>query len=141
MDYLITCVSDKLVFIRWFSEPETAQSEDQFIDDLKAVLDMAPHPVYVLSDLREGRLKNVESIRKLADLVEHHPNFAAGTAFTHDIYTPQFVGLYSKFSHQSKTVRGSWPSLAEALSYIESLEPGVAQGIDWDMLARTPVLE
>ncbi|HEX3052271.1 MAG TPA: hypothetical protein VHP83_16545 [Aggregatilineaceae bacterium] len=141
MDYQITCVSDKLVFIRWFSEPESVKSENQFILDLRTVLDQAPYPIYVLSDLREGRLKNVETIRKLADLIEHHPHFATGTAFSQDIYTPLFVGLYSRYSHQAKTERGIWPSLEDALSFLESIAPGITKGIDWDTLVCTPVLE
>lgn len=141
MDYRITRVSNKMVFIRWFGEPENTKSEDQFIHELKAVLDEADNPVYILSDLREGRLKNVEAIRKLADLVEHHPNFSGGTSFSHDIYTPLFVGLYSKFSHQDKTVREIWPSLQEALSYLESLAPGVTQNIDWDRLISSTASE
>lgn len=141
MDYQITCVSHKLVFIRWLREPEEAKSEDQFIHDLKAVLDEAANPVYILSDLREGRLKNVDAIRKLAGLVAHHPHFAGGTSFSHDLYTPMFVNLYSKFSHQAKTVREIWPSLHEALNYLESLEPGITQGIEWESLVYSQVLE
>jgi hypothetical protein len=141
MDYQITCVSDKLVFIRWFRDPEETKSENQFIHDLKAILDEVAHPVYILSDLREGRLKNVDVIRRLAVLVAHHPNFAGGTSFSHDLYTPLFVNLYSKFSHQDKTVKEMWSSLHDALNYLESLEPGVTQGIEWESLVYAPGLE
>ncbi|MBI5958143.1 MAG: hypothetical protein HY866_05380 [Chloroflexi bacterium] len=137
MDYQINSVSDQLVYIRWFREPEEERSVEKFLQDLKQVLDNSPHPVYILSDLREGRLKNVGDVRRLAELVSNHPRFASGTSFSQDAYTPVFVDLFSKFAHQTDRASEIWPTLEQALGYLEVLAPGVTQGIDWVEIVNT----
>lgn len=133
MDYQITCLSDQLVYIRWFRESDDPSAEEQFLHDLKYILDSAPRPVYTLSDLRDGRIDDVETVRKLAELTTSHPNYAGGTAFSQDAYTPMFVGLFSKYAHARRSSE-LWPTFDLALNYLETLAPGITQGIDWESL-------
>jgi hypothetical protein len=134
MDYQITCVSHRLVYIRWFRESDDPSAEAQFLDDLKYVLDSASGPVYTLSDLRDGRIDDVETVRKLAELTTSHPNYAGGTAFSQDAYTSMFVGLFSRYSHHTRRTSELWPTFEMALNFLETLAPGITQDIDWESL-------
>lgn len=134
MDYEITRVSDKIIFIKRHCDPCEPAVEEQFLADLEQALDEAGHPVYVISDLRAGRIKEVETLRKLGELVVEHPNFAGSTAFTGDIYTPLFVRIFSRFARQLRPSNEVWANPNDALAYLESLELGVTEGIDWEAL-------
>lgn len=137
MDYQITPVSDQLIYIRWFRESDDPNAEEQFLRDLKHVLDSASRPVYTISDLRDGRIDDVETVRKLAEMTTSHPNYAGGTAFSQDAYTSLFVGLFSKYAHTRKTSE-LWPTFEMALNYLEARSPGISQGINWESLLSRP---
>ncbi len=134
MDYQINCVSDRLVYIRWLRESDDPAAEAPFLDDLKYILDTAQQPVYLLSDLREGRIDDAETLHRLAELTSAHPNYAGGTAFSQDAYTSMFVGIFARYAHHNRRTTELWPTFDMALNYLETLSPGITQNINWERL-------
>ncbi|MBI5667333.1 MAG: hypothetical protein HZC41_04935 [Chloroflexi bacterium] len=131
MDYKITRLTDELIFIRWYRTPTVhSGSEEQFLTELERLLNESSGPLYFISDLRRGRIANVRSIQRLGALTQHK-NWAGSTAFSRDPVTSLLVRSFQLFAHsaQSKNEMQSTPE--EALSFIESLKPGVTEGVDW----------
>lgn len=128
MDYEIKQIAPNLVFIRWFNEPTSADTEAQFLADLKYIVECANQKVYIISDLRRGKIANVDTLRKLGEMT-HMPNWGGSSAFTEDGYTAMFVELFSKYGDHSK--EELWPTPEQALMRLESLCPGITAGVDW----------
>ncbi len=133
MDYQIILASDQLVFIRWLRESTSMDVETQFLSEIQALLDNAEQPLYFISDLRKGRIVNVESLRELGELTKH-ANCGGETGFTNNPYTTQFMKLFARFAAKPQSSRNLANSPEQSIAYLESLVPGLTQGIDWDAL-------
>lgn len=131
MDYIITRLNDELVFIRWYRTPAAHSGcEDQFLAELECLLNESPVPMFFISDLRKGRIANVRSIQRLGALTRHK-NWAGSTAFSKDPVTSLLVRSFQMFARTAQSKNEIQTTPEEALSFIESLKPGVTNGIDW----------
>jgi hypothetical protein len=139
MHYHILNVTDHLLYIKWYQSPSAAtKPQGVFVDDLRARLDASAHPLYFLSDLREGRIADVGILQRLGRLTDH-PNYGAGAAFSKDVVSNIFVEVFSKFARQEKGHSVFYDKMEDALAFLESFQPGLAHDIDWGaVLARLP---
>ncbi len=128
MIYHISYLNEHLVFIKWQATP-TIEQGLQFLDELHALLDKTDHRLYFLSDLRNGYIQHPHLIRRLSQLADH-PHFGGGTAFSHLHLNHPMLRLWKCFTHTTNTSQ-TWPRLEDALDYLESLQPGVTAGVEW----------
>jgi hypothetical protein len=139
MHYILLNITDELLFIKWYRSPsEDTKPQEDYVDDLRARMDASEFPLYFLSDLREGRIMDVSIIQRLGRLT-HHPNYGAGTAFSKDVFSSMFVGVFSRFAKPEKGESVFYDKMEDSLAYLESFKPGLAHDIDWGAaLARLP---
>jgi hypothetical protein len=131
MYYILLNITDELLFIKWYRSPsEGTKPQEEYVDDLRARLEASEHSLYFLSDLREGRIMDVTIIQRLGRLT-HHPNYGAGAAFSRDVFSNVFVGVFSRFAKPEKGEGVFFDKMEDALAYLESFKPGLAQDIDW----------
>jgi len=129
--YRLQALTEELIFIKWYRVAGKAtKTKGQFIDDLTQLLDQAEAPIYFLSDLRQGRLVDVNIIQKLGGLTQHE-NYGGGSAFSKDVLSEIFVGLFSRFAAPKQGESVFYENFEDALAYLESLKAGLAQNIDW----------
>lgn len=132
MFYKMQLLKSDLLLIRWHSEPlEGYRPEANYLGDFRKYLDEATQPIYVLSDLRHGKITDVRILQQLGRLT-FHTNYGSGTAFSDDMGAEIYVGVFSRFAARPKREEGVHSSLAEALAYLESLKAGVTEGADWE---------
>jgi hypothetical protein len=124
-------LTDELIFVKWYKTASTsAKPESEYIEDLRRRLKESAHPLYFLSDLRQGRIIDVGILQKLGSLT-HHENYGGGAAFSEDVISSMFVGIFSKFATAEKGSSVFYKTIDETLSYLEALKPGVTQTVDW----------
>lgn len=129
--YDLRQVSDELIFIKWYKTAnDFTLSEADYIDDLRNRITTAPHPLYFLSDLRQGRIVDVGILQRLGSLTRH-PNYGGGSAFSEDVISSMFVGVFSKFADAKKGSSVFYKTIDQALAYLEALKPGVTTTVDW----------
>lgn len=129
--YDLRQLSDELVFVKWYKTANTStKPESEYIEDLRRLLKESPHPLYFLSDLRQGRIVDVGILQKLGTLTQHE-NYGGGAAFSEDVISSMFVGIFSKFATAEKGSSVFYKTIDDALSYLEALKPGVTQTVDW----------
>lgn len=138
MPYKFINLSDELILIRWLRTPSKEEGA-QFITEFTALLDQAPHPLYILSDLRQGHISDARTIQDLSRLASHK-NLGAGTAFASGTVERSlkgiFVGLFVSLSRDRSRVGQIAGSLDEALEYLEEAKPGITKGIDWEAVLK-----
>lgn len=140
-DYTIIPLSGNLVYIRWNRSPQrSAPSETKFIKEVRTILDMAEDKIYFISDLRKGRIVNVDVLLKLGQLVLHS-HWGGSTAFSSNQLTKVFVDAYSRFAQKEKPQDEIWDTPEEAIGYLESLKEGITQNIDWNTVLGPQVTE
>lgn len=129
--YVIKQLTEDLIFIKWYKQMGIdTRPESAYLGDLGNLLNRSPHPLYFLSDLRLGRIIDVGTLQKLGRLTRHE-NYGGGSAFSEDVISNMFVGIFSHFADAQKGTSVFYKTLPEALSYLEALKPGVTGGIDW----------
>lgn len=138
MDYEIIKLTEELVFIRWLRTPgKDSKVEDQYLSDLRRVLDESSKPLYFLSDLRQGRIADVRAIQKLGQLTKHQ-HWAGSTAFSSDPITALLVRSFKSFATKVNSRNEMQDTPEAALSFLETLKPGVTENIDWDQVIGQP---
>ncbi len=131
--YDLRQVTDELIFIKWYKNPNAfTHPESEYIDDLRIRLKESPHSLYFLSDLRQGRIIDVSILQKLGSLTRH-VNYGGGSAFSEDVISSMFVGIFSKFADAEKGSSVFYKTIDQALSYLEALKPGVTTPVDWQI--------
>ncbi len=131
MFYEIHQLKVDLLYVRWScKETPDSRPEAHYIADLRSRFDGASQPIYILSDLRCGKITDVRILQQLGKLT-HHPNFGGGTAFTGEISAMIYVSVFSRFAAASRRTDDGHTHLADALAYLESLKAGLTEGIDW----------
>lgn len=134
MFYKMQLLKPNLLVIRWLSVPaEGYQPQSNYIAQFRAHLEAATQPIYILSDLRHGRITDVRILQQLGKLT-YHPVFGGGTAFAGDISTEIYVGAFTRFASRSKQVDTVHTSLEAALAYLETLQAGITQDVDWSIV-------
>jgi hypothetical protein len=134
--YNMSLLKPNLLYIKWNATPK-AESEDeaQFLADLHFHLEQAKDKLFIISDLREGRIITIETLRQLSEFAQH-PNWGGGTSFTDKPSTRLLAGMFSYFVHQVDRDEEAWRTPQEALAYLESLSPGLTKGLDWSFLLK-----
>ena len=129
--YDLRQVTDELIFIKWYKTANAyTHLESEYIEDLRKRLTTSPHPLYFLSDLRKGRIIDISILQKLGNLTRH-PNYGGGSAFSEDVISSMFVGVFSKFASAEKGSSVFYKTIDEALAYLEALKPDVTAPVDW----------
>lgn len=137
-DYEFMRLSDELVLISWHRTPSSAKIEQQFVNELRQLLDSATIPQYIISDLRRGRIVTVRILSQLGQLTAH-PNIGGSTAFSHDPLTNIFVATFKRLTGKYKSRNETFDTPEEALAFVESLKPGITNNIDWEkIIGKTP---
>ncbi|MCC7449176.1 MAG: hypothetical protein IT324_17285 [Anaerolineae bacterium] len=135
--YTIVQLTSDLVYIKWqrFAEDERYQEEQHIIDDLRVRFDNAPCPLYVLSDLRGGRITEVSRLKQLAALTRH-PNFGGSAAFAKDPLSTIFAGVFHQLTRRDQQNPEIYEQPEEAIAFLESLKPGLTTTVDWAAVLR-----
>ena len=136
-DYEFIRLSNEVVLICWHRTPTSVKVEQQFVDELRRLLDTATMPQYVISDLRKGRIVTVRTLSQLGQLAGH-ANLGGSTAFSHDPLTNIFVETFKRLSGKYKSRNETFDTPEEALAFMESLKSGLTDNINWDKVLRTP---
>lgn len=131
MHYILLNITDELLFIKWYRLPsDQTKPQEAYVHDLRTRMEESDHPLYFLSDLREGRIMDVSIIQQLARLT-HHAHYGGGAAFSKDAFSSMFVGVFSRFAKPEKGEGVFYEKMEDALAYLEDLKPGLAHDIDW----------
>ncbi len=135
--YDLRQVTDELIFVKWYktANPFT-HPESEYIDDLRRRLKESPHPLYFLSDLRQGRIIDVSILQKLGSLTRH-VNYGGGSAFSENVISSMFVGIFSKFADAEKGSSVFYKRIDDVLAYLEALKPGVTAPVDWQIFTES----
>ena len=129
--YDLRQLTDDLIFVKWYKTTnDFTRPEDDYIEDLRKRLNDSPQPLYFLSDLRKGRIIDVGILQKLGALTRH-VNYGGGSAFSDDVISSMFVGVFSKFASVEKGSSVFYKTIDDALAYLEALKPGVTAMVDW----------
>jgi len=129
-EYTIVTLSEQLFFIRWHYSPPVNRVLVEFLQDMERLLNVAGQPIYFISDLRRGRIANVETLLKLSNLADH-PYWGGGTSFSRDRGTSLYTGVFAQFARKHGVDDKTYDTPEEALAYLESLAPQITAGIDW----------
>lgn len=130
--YKITQLTSELVYIKWqrFAQDDQYRDEQHVVNDLRTLLDHTACPLYVLSDLRGGRITDVNRLKQLAELT-HHPNFGGSAAFAKDPLATIFVGVFRQLTRRDQQNPEIYDQPEEAIGFLESLKPGLTTPVDW----------
>lgn len=72
MRYEIKQANEHVYFIKWYASPDDEMSIGrQFLKDLQLILNTRQDLAFFISDLREARIKDVSTLRRLAELSRH----------------------------------------------------------------------
>ena len=138
--YDLRQLTDELIFVKWYKTAnEFTRPESDYIDDLRKRLADAQQPLYFLSDLRTGRIIDVGILQKLGALTRH-ANYGGGSAFSEDVISSMFVGVFSKFADAEKGSSVFYKTIDDALAYLEALKPEVTQSVDWQTFIGSFIL-
>ncbi|MCU0511115.1 MAG: hypothetical protein MUE40_00925 [Anaerolineae bacterium] len=134
MRYEMWALSDRLIFIRWYSTTarDTASSEAAFLAAMQQALEAAPGRVYFLSDLRQAHITSPRTLWKLGQMTLH-PHWGGGIAYGQRMSTGMYVETFEKLSLKKNNDHMVY-SVAEALAYLETLSPGITDGVDEALL-------
>lgn len=128
MYYHLQSLTPQLCFITWRNAAwSQARPQTAFVDELSALLNTATHPLYFLSDLRQGHLMMVREVRRLAELAKH-PQYGGGVAFSDRVVAEVMIESFAAFAGQSNLF---FQRLEQALARLEQMQPGLTAGVDW----------
>lgn len=137
MSYKILLLTPCLYYVKWFDIPKTNNPlMNQYFFELNAILDSEEKPVYFLSDLRDGHITNAHLLIQLAKVLDHK-NYGGGCAFGDNAMVQGDVSMFQymqKMSrgHNTKNSLELFASHEEAIAHLETFEPNITKGIDWD---------
>lgn len=137
MSYRILMLSPCLYYIKWFEipKPNSTLMKNYFFE-LNAILDSEDKPVYFLSDLREGHITNIHLLLQLAKVLSHK-NFGGACYFSDKSAASRDMTMFRYIQSMSQSTGNSgkhvlFSTPEEALDYLESLEEGITQPVDWE---------
>lgn len=141
--YSIKAISNRLYLVVWDGVPKFDEDTgENYLEAIRSIIEGADEPIYFISDLRRGRIASSVTLTKLARILDH-PNFGGGTSFSKNPAADIAVSLFRMRALRNRASTGEespeiYEKPEDALAYIESLEPGITQGIRWnDILAST----
>lgn len=128
--YEFRYLSDRLILIIWVGYPKPDE-EQEFLKEHKEQVDKATEPIFYISDLRKGRIINMKVLNQMSALAKHE-NYGGGTAFSADPISQIMVKTFRSFNREAGEKAAMFKSPEEALSFLESLEEGITEGIEWN---------
>lgn len=131
--YVMRQLSDELIYIKWHTSATVGAPESGFIPDLTTAMDKADRPQFIISDLRQGRITDVNIIKLLAGLTKHR-NYGGSTAFGNNPLSSIFVGTFSILANKKGDQKEMQDTPEAALIALEELKPGITHDIDWNAL-------
>lgn len=141
MNYRIYSLKENLVLITWFQRPHVrSMVEEQFIEELTQTLETASQPLYFISDLRRGFIRNPIALRSLAKTF-NHTNFAGGVAFSSDVIVGIDYSIYLVSSRRYNYTRHRespqlYNNIEAAIAHLEQQSPGLTHNINWHNIAQ-----
>ena len=132
MVYNIRAMNKQLFFISWKYTPNSKEAGD-FVKDIEKLLDAAADLIYFISDLRRGRIIDTRIIQQLSALSEH-PNWGGSSAFTQDAISKIFVSNFRRMIIKGQEKNSMFDRPEQALTFLESIEPGLTKDIPWNDL-------
>lgn len=133
--YVIQQLTDDLVYIKWHSSSTVGAAESSFISTLTALMNTSSCPLFIISDLRQGRITDVNIIKQLAGLTKHK-NYGGSTAFGNNPLSSIFVGTFSILANQKANHKEMQDTPEAALIALEELKPGITTSVDWNELLK-----
>ena len=137
LSYKILWLNPCLYYIKWFEIPKpNSKIMKNYFFELNAILDSEEKLVYFLSDLRKGHITNVHLLLQLAKVLSHK-NYGGGAAFSDNSSASSDMSMFRYIQNMSHSANPKhshelFLTAEEAIAYIESLEAGITQNIDWD---------
>ena len=104
-----------------------------YIAELKQIFDTNEAGVFVMSDLRNGRIVDMRVIQQLSRLSQHK-NCLGSVAFTKNPISKIFASDYRRFIPNEQELHTLVDTPEEAIAFLEGLKPALTQGIDWQKL-------
>ena len=130
MAYQFHYLSEQLILVIWERYP-TPREERQFLSEHQKQLQNATNPLYYISDLRRGKILTVSIINEMSKLTKHK-NYGGGTAFSTDPISKIMVGSFRKLTREASERTQIFDTPEEALKFLESMEHGITENIDWE---------
>ena len=132
MMYKIQQLNEQLIYIRWNRTPGDAECK-AFMTELRALVHNNEKGLYFISDLRKGRIIDLDTINQLSRLTEHK-NWLGSVAFTINPLSNIFAGTYRNMLIKEKEKNIIVPEADKALAFLESLQEGLTNDIDWEVI-------
>lgn len=130
--YTITRIKPNLMFVRWFATPLNREDVVRaYFGELRHILQTATQPIYAISDLRDGRITDVKLLYELSKVLDH-PHWGGGTSFSSTLTGTLYADVYAQFADARELP--ATESLESALAALETLQPGIADGVDWERI-------
>jgi hypothetical protein len=140
MEYKISKLSEQVYFIQWLSTPKAnSESEISFYNEIKGIVEKAAQPIYFITDLRRGRIANIELLRRIGATVARHPNWGGGVSFSNNPLTTMYAEAFHRFAKFAKREDGIYATPEEAILFLESLKEGLTKDIAWDKIITSEV--
>jgi len=131
--YTIYRLKDNLLYILWSRTPTITEAQ-QYVAKLQRILDAQQETdLYFMSDLRRGRIIDIRVIQMLSRLSQHE-RWGGSVAFTTDPVSRSFVNIFQNMITEHKERNMMFTEFEMAYSFLEQLEPGITQDIDWTAL-------
>lgn len=130
MAYEFDYISSNLILVTWLRYP-TKNEEQHFLKVHAEQLESATEPIYYISDLRQGRIVTMDIVNKMSQLARHS-NYGGSTAFSKDLISKIMVQSFQTFSQDALNKSLMVETVEEALAFLETLNAGITQSIDWD---------
>jgi hypothetical protein len=137
MSYRILWLNPCLYYVKWFEIPKpNSQIMKSYFFELNAILDSEENPVYFLSDLRKGHITNVHLLLQLAKVLKHE-NYGGGAAFSDNLSASADMSMFRYIQNMSRSTNPKnshelFSTAEEAIAFVESLDAGITNNIDWD---------
>lgn len=127
-------LKDNLVFIKWYHTPPIgSDSQKLYLAQMQQALDEAYQAVFFLSDLRQGCIDDLETLRALGELTKH-PHWGGGAAFSQNRATATMANVFRRMAQRSDHEDSIFTTLEKALEYLEQLKPGITAGLEWERI-------
>ncbi|MEO1443642.1 MAG: hypothetical protein AAFV33_24785, partial [Chloroflexota bacterium] len=94
MSYEIKPLKPEVYLIQWTAIPSQQQA-GEWVRDVQAVLDAAPHPVFFVSDLQRGYVEDVHALRRVGELTAH-PMWGGGVSYSGKLGAQVFVRAFDR---------------------------------------------
>ncbi|MCA9912299.1 MAG: hypothetical protein KC496_03085 [Anaerolineae bacterium] len=130
MPYKIQWLKDNLVYITWKRTPGITEAQ-RFVSELDGIVRNSEQKLYFMSDLRRGRIIDIRVIQMLSRLTQHE-NWAGSVAFTTDPVSRSFLNIFQGMILENKDRNPMFDEFEKAYSFLETLSPGITDGVDWE---------